>query len=586
MAESHLQKKLRELGLSADGGMTGKKCTFKLFFPRPPHDGIEYKAAKCAEGYNFVGLVLGHGGSTLQKVQKTTGAKIEIHDQTGNLNGSHPDLLDPSVHALIITDSPSKLEKASRMIADTLQPVNGKFQPFIVKSGGAATLTPVRPKSATKKSVPVIGDAPKPSQQSMSKSESGSSESGPLSVTAEEPTNVWNSGQHHPFLSRSQDLDNVEQESSNDVGEVWGSVSGIREEEQKLQQQQQLLNQIQQQQNNFNTNDYGNGVRQQQDLSAADSGLGQIPSVEMTNLENGRDPNLTAEQLGLELMQESSSSQQFNDSSSNEDQGWSSWKDNQHQFFAVLQDTLKDTIDNVTQNAALDGDKRLDGLPNGGPFPQYTGKNKALHIRASSVGSISLSSSSTSSNRLFFPLHSATFPQASYSGVSAFQTDQPQFQRLFIQQSNRHPNGNYSSPLINGSRSASATVMAEFDKARSSQQQQILMESQQAVKMGGAATSMSGSLLSSKLSSSNSNITSNNNSVNNGNGSGGVVLQSTSGQLQQNPLQLPQINVSPQLQQQQQQAQSPQQQQLQQSPLQSIHHHPQAVTPEHFAFQH
>jgi hypothetical protein len=31
-----------------------KKVQFQLFFPRPPHTGLDYKAAKNKDGYNFV----------------------------------------------------------------------------------------------------------------------------------------------------------------------------------------------------------------------------------------------------------------------------------------------------------------------------------------------------------------------------------------------------------------------------------------------------------------------------------------------------------------------------------------------------
>jgi hypothetical protein len=51
------------------------------------------------------GLVLGHGGLTLQKVQRQSGCKIEIHDSLGNLKGAHPDVNSPELHALIIADT-------------------------------------------------------------------------------------------------------------------------------------------------------------------------------------------------------------------------------------------------------------------------------------------------------------------------------------------------------------------------------------------------------------------------------------------------------------------------------------------------
>eukprot|EP01026_Neomeris_dumetosa_P050087 TRINITY_DN4383_c0_g3_i2.p1 TRINITY_DN4383_c0_g3~~TRINITY_DN4383_c0_g3_i2.p1 ORF type:complete len:542 (-),score=75.02 TRINITY_DN4383_c0_g3_i2:1225-2850(-) len=538
MSESRLQKKLRELGLSAEGGMTGKKCTFKLYFPRPPHEGIEYKAAKCAEGYNFVGLVLGHGGSTLQKVQKTTGAKIEIHDQTGNLNGSHPDLLDPSVHALIITDTPSKLEKAARMISDTLQPVNGKFQPFAVKSGGAATLTPIK-KSAPKKLVPLVGDIPKSSQQSISKSDSASSESqqsGAQSNAVTEPANVWNRRQQHPFLRKSGDLDQQQSEDQNMQEEVeeWCDTNDSGAEPQ------------------YTVDDLDTSQHQASDQQPKGDYQPQHNiENQLTNqlIENGRDPqsSIHITQVDMNSIPTNSNSEQTYNPAPLEGQGWSSWNDNQHQFFAVLQNALKNTIDNVTQTAALDGDKRFDGLPSGGPFPQYTGKNKAVHNRASSDGSISLSSSSAGSHRYLFAQHSATFPQASFPGWSSLQNEHISHPRLVMSsqpQSNRHQNGSYSGPLLNGQR-GQPTIITDFDKGhRNSLGLEGVPSGNSFTKVNNGGIG-SGGLLSAKLG-----------------GAASVSSGKMAGSLQQQQL-------SPLSLQQQQQ---------------SHHHNHQTVTPEHFAF--
>lgn len=142
MHESHLERKLKQLGLTPDGVSTNKKLTFKLYFPRPPYAGVEYQAAKQKDGYNFVGLILGHGGSTLQRIQKQSGTKIEIHDENGNLNGAHPVSPTAALHAFILGDSLLKLERAAEMIKDVLQPTNSEYASFTVKAGGQASLRP------------------------------------------------------------------------------------------------------------------------------------------------------------------------------------------------------------------------------------------------------------------------------------------------------------------------------------------------------------------------------------------------------------------------------------------------------------
>jgi hypothetical protein len=46
----------------------------RLYLPRPPYEGLQYKAYRAGSGYNFAGLLLGPGGSTLQKIQRASGA--------------------------------------------------------------------------------------------------------------------------------------------------------------------------------------------------------------------------------------------------------------------------------------------------------------------------------------------------------------------------------------------------------------------------------------------------------------------------------------------------------------------------------
>jgi len=140
--ETHLDRKLRELGMSP-AKPVGKKHFFKLYFPRPPHGNVEYKAAKMKDGYNFVGLLLGHGGATLQRIQRLTGTKIEIHDSTGNLNGAHPSGNDPTLHARIVGDSKGSLAKAVQLVAEALQPLNTTYERLKVDIDGSGLLKPV-----------------------------------------------------------------------------------------------------------------------------------------------------------------------------------------------------------------------------------------------------------------------------------------------------------------------------------------------------------------------------------------------------------------------------------------------------------
>lgn len=61
----------------------------------------------------FQGAVLGHGGATLQRIQRLSGTKIELHDSNGNLNGAHPDAGSTDLHALLASDSAAKLQVRS-----------------------------------------------------------------------------------------------------------------------------------------------------------------------------------------------------------------------------------------------------------------------------------------------------------------------------------------------------------------------------------------------------------------------------------------------------------------------------------------
>eukprot|EP00887_Chlorella_sp_A99_P006375 scaffold3.g6375.t1 len=137
--KSVLQKqKFRALGLPADSPSAGSskpaKLSFKVYFPQPPYRGAKYAAAlsKADRLFNFVGLVLGHHGKTIQRIQKASGARVEVHDGGGNLNGEHPAHDDPSLHALVLADSRPKLDKAVGLLLE-------------VVPGGSVHLRPVIP---------------------------------------------------------------------------------------------------------------------------------------------------------------------------------------------------------------------------------------------------------------------------------------------------------------------------------------------------------------------------------------------------------------------------------------------------------
>lgn len=51
------------------------------------------------------GQLLGIGGKQLQRIKQESSARVEVVNAHGNLNGAHPDPLDPQLHALITADS-------------------------------------------------------------------------------------------------------------------------------------------------------------------------------------------------------------------------------------------------------------------------------------------------------------------------------------------------------------------------------------------------------------------------------------------------------------------------------------------------
>lgn len=93
--------------------------------------------------FNFTGLVLGHHGTTIQRIQRASGAKVEVHDKAGNLNGDHPSPSDPSLHALVLADTAPQLDKAVALLLETLAPLNTSLQAVTVVAGGSAVLHPV-----------------------------------------------------------------------------------------------------------------------------------------------------------------------------------------------------------------------------------------------------------------------------------------------------------------------------------------------------------------------------------------------------------------------------------------------------------
>ncbi|GMH41309.1 hypothetical protein BSKO_09219 [Bryopsis sp. KO-2023] len=223
--ESYLEKKLRQLGLSQEGtptpGTAAKKVQFKLYFPRAPYGVVEYSAARQGDGLNFVGQLLGHGGSTLKRIQQESGTRVEVHDGRGNLNGLHPSYTDPSLHAIVYADSREKLVKAARLIADVLQPLNTTYEKFTVSPGGSALLKPRAPlgtKGSGKLESVGSGDAWKMAK-GMTGSHSGSGS------TSDSKSN----GSHTPTSDcPSNELSNVTSSaktSPNQIQKPWKSVA-------------------------------------------------------------------------------------------------------------------------------------------------------------------------------------------------------------------------------------------------------------------------------------------------------------------------------------------------------------------------
>ena len=143
MPQDRLEQKLRQLGLSHCSHANARRLTFRVYFPRPPYGPVEYLAAKQGDGLNFVGQLLGHGGCTLKKIQTDSGARVEVHDGKGNLNGTHPSYTDPSIHAVVFAETREKLSRAAKMIAEVLQPVDAVFERFDVTPGASVVLKPV-----------------------------------------------------------------------------------------------------------------------------------------------------------------------------------------------------------------------------------------------------------------------------------------------------------------------------------------------------------------------------------------------------------------------------------------------------------
>eukprot|EP00878_Enallax_costatus_P009471 GHUV01009896.1.p1 GENE.GHUV01009896.1~~GHUV01009896.1.p1 ORF type:complete len:429 (+),score=138.47 GHUV01009896.1:439-1725(+) len=144
---SRLEEKLRKLGLKSDDNAASRsspasksKCCFRVYFPMPPYDGLHFNALRSGSGYNFTGQLLGVGGKQLQRIKQESSARVEVVNAQGNLNGAHPDPLDPGLHALITADSLGKLQKAAEMVWELLQPANARFQPIEATPGGSVRL--------------------------------------------------------------------------------------------------------------------------------------------------------------------------------------------------------------------------------------------------------------------------------------------------------------------------------------------------------------------------------------------------------------------------------------------------------------
>jgi hypothetical protein len=51
------------------------------------------------------GLLLGVGGKQLQRIKQESNSRVEVVNSHGNLNGSHPDPIDETLHALVTADN-------------------------------------------------------------------------------------------------------------------------------------------------------------------------------------------------------------------------------------------------------------------------------------------------------------------------------------------------------------------------------------------------------------------------------------------------------------------------------------------------
>jgi hypothetical protein len=77
---------------------------------------------------------------------------LQIHGQSGNLNGDHPSARDPSLHAVVQADTRERLEKAVGLLLDILSPTNTQYEAVKVVGGGSAVLRPVIPADWTNSS--------------------------------------------------------------------------------------------------------------------------------------------------------------------------------------------------------------------------------------------------------------------------------------------------------------------------------------------------------------------------------------------------------------------------------------------------
>lgn len=77
----------------------------KLRQPASTHSGTSFCVLLHPAALLLQGQLLGVGGKQLQRIKQESAARVEVNNAEGNLNGSHPDPLDPNLHALISADS-------------------------------------------------------------------------------------------------------------------------------------------------------------------------------------------------------------------------------------------------------------------------------------------------------------------------------------------------------------------------------------------------------------------------------------------------------------------------------------------------